>query len=44
MIHKSMLSGFDPTGGSRFSEKIMLHQKSSAMPIQLKAIAPKVTN
>ena len=28
MIRKSMPSGFDPMGGCRFSEKIMLHQKS----------------
>ena len=26
MIRKSMPSGFDPMGGSRFSEKIMLQQ------------------
>jgi hypothetical protein len=25
MIRKSMPSGFDPMGGCRFSEKIMLH-------------------
>jgi hypothetical protein len=35
-----MPSGFDPMGGYRFSEKIMLHQKiQSAMTIQPKAIA-----
>jgi hypothetical protein len=27
MIRKSMPSGFDPMGGYRFSEKIMLKQK-----------------
>jgi hypothetical protein len=27
MIRKSMPSGFDPTGGGRLSEKIMLKQK-----------------
>jgi hypothetical protein len=27
MIRKSLPSGFDPTGGIRFSEKIMLKQK-----------------
>jgi len=26
MIPKSLPSGFDPMGGNRFSEKIMLHQ------------------
>jgi hypothetical protein len=26
MIRKSKPSGFDPMGGYRFSEKIMLHQ------------------
>src|SRR5580704_11868294 len=28
MIRKSMPLGFDPTGGNRFSEKIMLHERS----------------
>jgi hypothetical protein len=27
MVSKSMPSGFDPMGGYRFSEKIMLKQK-----------------
>jgi hypothetical protein len=30
MIRKSLPSGFDPMGGYRFSEKIMLHQRSGA--------------
>jgi hypothetical protein len=30
MIRKSLPSGFDPTGGIRFSEKIMLKQKARA--------------
>src|SRR5580704_11160864 len=30
MIRKSSPSGFDPMGGSRFSEKIMLHSNTSA--------------
>jgi hypothetical protein len=28
MIRKSMPSGYDPMGGNRFSEKIMLKQKN----------------
>jgi hypothetical protein len=40
MIRKSMPSGVDPMGGYRFSEKIMLHQRSRArMSIQSKGIA-----
>jgi hypothetical protein len=40
MIRKSMPSGFDPMGGCRFSEKIMLHQKiQGAMSIRPKSIA-----
>ncbi len=31
MIRKSMPSGHDPTGGNRFSEKIMLQQKDEIM-------------
>ena len=30
MIRKSMPSGYDPIGGYRFSEKIMLKQKDRA--------------
>jgi hypothetical protein len=30
MIPKSMPSGFDPTGGNRFSEKIMLRDDGQA--------------
>jgi len=30
MIRKSMPSGYDPTGGRRFSEKIMLKQGAGA--------------
>jgi len=30
MIRKSLSSGFDPMGGIRFSEKIMLKQKAGA--------------
>jgi hypothetical protein len=30
MIRKSMPSGYDPMGGNRFSEKIMLQQEGSA--------------
>jgi hypothetical protein len=30
MIRKSLPSGFDPMGGIRFSEKIMLKQKARA--------------
>jgi hypothetical protein len=30
MIPKSMPSGYDPMGGYRFSEKIMLNQKPEA--------------
>jgi hypothetical protein len=32
MIRKSMPSGFDPMGGNRFSEKIMLEQRSEHDP------------
>jgi hypothetical protein len=40
MIRKSLPSGFDPMGGYRFSEKIMLNQKlRSAMVIQPNPIA-----
>ncbi|MDB5638403.1 MAG: hypothetical protein JWP51_3311, partial [Bradyrhizobium sp.] len=31
MIRKSMPSGYDPTGGYRFSEKIMLKQGDEIM-------------
>jgi hypothetical protein len=31
MIRKSMPSGRDPTGGNRFSEKIMLKQRNEIM-------------
>ncbi len=30
MIRKSMPSGYDPMGGYRFSEKIMIKQKDRA--------------
>jgi hypothetical protein len=32
MIPKSMPSGYDPMGGSRFSEKIMPHLNKEATP------------
>jgi hypothetical protein len=31
MIRKSMPSGYDPMGGNRFSEKIMLNQRDGMM-------------
>jgi hypothetical protein len=31
MIRKSMPSGFDPTGGRRFSERIMLEQNAGVI-------------
>jgi hypothetical protein len=36
MVPKSMLSGFDPMGGYRFSKKIMLHQISGARRLDIK--------
>jgi len=39
MIRKSMLSGFDPMGGSRFSEKIMLTKELERRSIQSETIS-----
>jgi hypothetical protein len=43
MIRKSMPSGYDPTGGCRFSEKIMLKQQGDEIMIRSRIMTREPT-